>query len=183
MSQFIELISRSAEWKSLNEITTYIGKGITPKYVDHSNIAVINQACVYWTGLQPEHVKFHDGSVVLKKAYLEDLDILLNSTGRGTLGRSCLFVNPKDGRLYITDGHVSVIKVDRNIILPEVLVAYFSLTDVQNEIYRQYVTGSTNQIDIVFSEIRKMIVPIPNIEEQKQFIEIAKQADKSKYIN
>lgn len=182
-SQFIELISRSAEWKSLNEITTYIGKGITPKYVDHSNIAVINQACVYWTGLQPEHVKFHDVSVVLKKAYLEDLDILLNSTGRGTLGRSCLFVNPKDGRLYITDGHVSVIKVDRNIILPEVLVAYFSLTDVQNEIYRQYVTGSTNQIDIVFSEIRKMIVPIPNIEEQKQFIEIAKQADKSKYIN
>lgn len=180
-SQFIELISRSAEWKSLNEITTYIGKGITPKYVDHSNIAVINQACVYWTGLQPEHVKFHDVSVVLKKAYLEDLDILLNSTGRGTLGRSCLFVNPKDGRLYITDGHVSVIKVDRNIILPEVLVAYFSLTDVQNEIYRQYVTGSTNQIDIVFSEIRKMIVPIPNIEEQKQFIEIAKQADKSKF--
>lgn len=182
-SQFIELISRSAEWKSFNEITTYIGKGITPKYVDHSNIAVINQACVYWTGLQPEHVKFHDVSVVLKKTHLEDLDILLNSTGRGTLGRSCLFVNPKDGRLYITDGHVSVIKVDRNIILPEVLVAYFSLTDVQNEIYRQYVTGSTNQIDIVFSEIRKMIVPIPNIEEQKQFIEIAKQADKSKYIN
>lgn len=180
-SQFIDLISENVEWGSLNEITTYIGKGITPKYVDRSNIAVINQACVYWTGIQSKYLKFHDALAVPKKAYLEDFDILLNSTGRGTLGRSCLFINPKDERSYITDGHVTVIKTDRNIIFPEVLVAYFSLTDVQNEIYRQYVTGSTNQIDIVFSELRKMLVPIPNIEKQKQYVKITKQADKSKF--
>lgn len=72
------------------------------------------------------------------------------------------------------------ISTDRSVILPEVLNSYLSLSDTQAEIYRQYVTGSTNQIDIVFTDIKKMTVPVPNMREQLQFVSTLQQADKSK---
>lgn len=46
---------------------------------------------------------------------------------------------------------------------------------------RQYVTGSTNQVDIVFSDIKKMKVPVPSMDEQILFVEVLTQADKSKF--
>ena len=70
---------------------------------------------------------------------------------------------------------------DKSILLPEVLNAYLSLNDTQAEIYRLYVTGSTNQVDIVFSDIKKMKVPVPNIDDQISFVRILNQADKSKF--
>lgn len=73
------------------------------------------------------------------------------------------------------------LSTDRAVILPEVLNTYLSLNDTQAEIYRQYVTGSTNQVDIVFSDIKKMKVPVPSMDEQILFVEVLKQADKSKF--
>ena len=67
------------------------------------------------------------------------------------------------------------------MILPEVLNTYLSLNDTQAEIYRQYVTGSTNQVDIVFSDIKKMKVPVPSMDEQILFVEVLTQADKSEF--
>ena len=61
------------------------------------------------------------------------------------------------------------------------LNTYLSLNDTQAEIYRQYVTGSTNQVDIVFSDIKKMKVPVPSMDEQILFVEVLTQADKSKF--
>lgn len=69
---------------------------------------------------------------------------------------------------------------DKSILLPEVLNAYLSLNDTQAEIYRLYVTGSTNQVDIVFRH-KKMKVPVPNIDDQISFVRILNQADKSKF--
>lgn len=73
------------------------------------------------------------------------------------------------------------LSTDRAVILPEVLNTYLSLNDTQAEIYRQYVTGSTNQVDIVFSDIKKMKVPVPSMDEQILFVEVLTQADKSKF--
>ena len=182
-SQFIEMYRRSHKEMTLKSICTYMGKGITPKYVDSSSVIVINQACVHWDGQHLENVKYHNENVLVKKRTLETGDVLLNATGNGTLGRCCVFSCPSDENKYVNDGHVIALSTDRSVILPEVLNSYLSLCDTQAEIYRQYVTGSTNQIDIVFSDIKKMTVPVPNMREQLQFVSIAEQADKSKYNN
>ena len=180
LSQFIEMLAIDPQYKTLDNACSYIGKGITPKYVETSTIAVVNQACVYWDGLHLDNVKYHDSGIALKKSLLENGDVLLNSTGSGTLGRSCLYINPGGDKDYITDGHVAVLKTEPKFILPEVLVMYFSLKDTQEELYRNYVTGSTNQVDIVFTSIKNMQIPTPQIDLQKKFISIKHQADKSK---
>ena len=180
-SQFIEMYRRAHKEMTLESVCTIVGKGITPKYVDSSSVVVINQACVHWDGQHLENIKYHNKNVPVKKRTLETGDVLLNATGNGTLGRCCVFSCPSDENQYVNDGHVIAISTNRLVILPEVLNSYLSLSDTQAEIYRQYVTGSTNQIDIVFTDIKKMTVPVPNMREQLQFVSTLQQADKSKF--
>lgn len=181
-SQFIEMYRRAHKEMTLESVCTIVGKGITPKYVDSSSVVVINQACVHWDGQHLENIKYHNKNVPVKKRTLETGDVLLNATGNGTLGRCCVFSCPSDENQYVNDGHVIAISTNRLVILPEVLNSYLSLSDTQAEIYRQYVTGSTNQIDIVFTDIKKMTVPVPNMREQLQFVSTLQQADKSKFV-
>lgn len=180
-SQFIEMHYNTHNKQTLEAVCTIMSKGITPKYVESSSILVINQACIHWDGQRLENIKYHNEEISVRKRILESGDVLLNATGNGTLGRCCVFNCPSDNNTYINDGHVIALSTDRAVILPEVLNAHLSLNDTQAEIYRQYVTGSTNQVDIVFSDIKKMKVPVPSMDEQIWFVEVLKQADKSKF--
>lgn len=181
MSQFIEMYHKTHNTQTLESVCAIISKGITPKYVDFSSVAVVNQACIQWDGQHLENIKYHNEEIPLKKRTLQTGDVLLNATGAGTLGRCCVFNCPSNDNIYINDGHVIALATDKSILLPEVLNAYLSLNDTQAEIYRLYVTGSTNQVDIVFSDIKKMKVPVPNIDDQISFVKILNQADKSKF--
>lgn len=167
--------------QTLESVCPIMSKGITPKYVESSSVLVINQACIHWDGQRLGNIKYHNEEIPVRKRILESGDVLLNATGNGTLGRCCVFICPSDNNTYINDGHVIALSTDRAVILPEVLNTYLSLNDTQAEIYRQYVTGSTNQVDIVFSDIKKMKVPVPSMDEQILFVEVLKQADKSKF--
>ena len=180
MSQFIEMYHKTHNTQTLESVCAIISKGITPKYVDFSSVAVVNQACIQWDGQHLENIKYHNEEILFKKRTLQTGDVLLNATGTGTLGRCCVFNCPSNDNIYINDGHVIALATDKSILLPEVLNAYLSLNDTQAEIYRLYVTGSTNQVDIVFSDIKKMKVPVPNIDDQISFVRILNQADKSK---
>ena len=180
-SQFIEMYHKTHNTQTLESVCAIISKGITPKYVDFSSVAVVNQACIQWDGQHLENIKYHNEEILFKKRTLQTGDVLLNATGTGTLGRCCVFNCPSNDNIYINDGHVIALATDKSILLPEVLKAYLSLNDTQAEIYRLYVTGSTNQVDIVFSDIKKMKVPVPDIDDQISFVKILNQADKSKF--
>lgn len=181
MSQFIEMYYNTHNKQTLESVCPIMIKGITPKYVESSSVLVINQACIHWDGQRLGNIKYHNEEIPVRKRILESGDVLLNATGNGTLGRCCVFICPSDNNTYINDGHVIALSTDRAVILPEVLNTYLSLNDTQAEIYRQYVTGSTNQVDIVFSDIKKMKVPVPSMDEQILFVEVLTQADKSKF--
>ena len=181
-SQFIEMYYNTHNKQTLESVCPIMSKGITPKYVESSSVLVINQACIHWDGQRLGNIKYHNEEIPVRKRILESGDVLLNATGNGTLGRCCVFICPSDNNTYINDGHVIALSTDRAVILPEVLNTYLSLNDTQAEIYRQYVTGSTNQVDIVFSDIKKMKVPVPSMDEQILFVEVLTQADKSKSV-
>ena len=182
-SQFFEMYYNTHNKQTLESVCPIMNKGITPKYVESSSVLVINQACIHWDGQRLGNIKYHNEEIPVRKRILESGDVLLNATGNGTLGRCCVFICPSDNNTYINDGHVIALSTDRAVILPEVLNTYLSLNDTQAEIYRQYVTGSTNQVDIVFSDIKKMKVPVPSMDEQILFVEVLTQADKSEYYN
>ena len=76
-----------------------------------------------------------------KEMMLKEGDILLSSTGDGTLGKCCVYRNKDEKgetKLAIADGHVTVIRVNQNEIYPEYLCDYLRKGFGSEQIYRLF---------------------------------------------
>ncbi len=71
----------------LDSMCSLIIKGITPKYNEHSAQLVINQKCVRNHQIDLSLARCHEPKKVNEK-WLQYGDIVVNSTGTGTLGRA-----------------------------------------------------------------------------------------------
>lgn len=178
--QFVDILGYSHSYKSFNKLIEYISRGKSPQYVDSSNVLIVNQACIYWENIRWENVKYQDPDKLANKRILENGDILLNSTGTGTLGRCVVYNKPLDKNKYVVDGHVTTIKVNQSILLPDIFCIYLSLPDTQKEIYINCVRGSTNQIELSKEKLLLLNMPLISIDKQEQFLLIKRQSDKSK---
>ncbi|MCC0684200.1 restriction endonuclease subunit S [Clostridioides sp. ZZV14-6345] len=186
-SRFIEMFgdpiinTKKFDMKKIKEISIYLKRGVSPKYVEQSNIKVINQKCIYWRNLKVENCKYYDENLKEKIEYifLKQNDILINSTGTGTLGR-CVKLNKIDNSEYIADSHVTVLRSISNNLNSDYFAALFEFTNVQDTIYRKCVNGSTNQIELSVSKLGEYLIMVPPIEFQNQFSEFVKQVDKLK---
>lgn len=100
---------------------------------------------------------------------LEDGDILLASTGDGTLGKCCVYRNRSStGECLpgVPDGHVTVIRVDQKEVYPEYLCDYLRLGFGAEQVGRLY-TGSTGLIEITPEDVATIVVPpVPSIKAQ-----------------
>ena len=130
-----------------------------------------------------------DGSLIIDGDYLEknvfdqltdfhlaDGDILLSSTGTGTLGKCCVFRSEVPA---IADGHVTVIRVDQDLYYPEFICDYLRCGFGATQIERLY-TGSTGLIELAPDEVNSIVinVNIP-IKEQKKISEKLRLAEKN----
>jgi type I restriction enzyme M protein len=101
---------------------------------------------------------------------LADGDILVASTGDGTLGKCGVFrLHKPDGTRLpaIADGHVTVIRVEQDKIYPEYLCDYIRKGFGASQVGRLY-TGSTGLIEITPEDIDRIVCPpFPSIKEQK----------------
>ncbi|QXJ48143.1 N-6 DNA methylase [Bacillus altitudinis] len=106
-----------------------------------------------------------------EKMVVLDGDILLASTGDGTLGKCCVYRNydeSKESRPAIPDGHVTVIRVDQQKIYPEFLCDYLRKGFGSEQIYRLF-TGATGLIELQPDDVNEVIVPgFPSLKEQKK---------------
>ena len=180
-SRFVEMFGdlQTVQHQKLSEICVKLGRGKTPKYVEESDCYIIGQACIRWDEIQFDRVRCLDQSKYKHENELKSGDILFNSTGVGSLGRCCVFINP-DKRCYVTDSHVTIIRLISNVINPVFLHHYLSLDYIQTEIYAKCVNGSTNQIELNAASFANFDVPVPEISKQNQFADFVKQVDKSK---
>ena len=127
-----------------------------------------------------QNVKFQNEEKFVFENKLRQGDVLLNSTGTGTLGRAHVF-DIVDEYHYMTDSHVTILRPDTKIIHPVVLQYYFYDDFNQSELYRLCVFGSTSQAELSKEALGRMQLPIVNEEKQKQFVDFVKQSDKSKF--
>ena len=79
------------EWneKTLGELTSFMVKGIPPKYateIGNETIKVLNQKCNRNNRILYSESRLHDNSQkkVPVDKMLKDFDVLINSTGTGT---------------------------------------------------------------------------------------------------
>lgn len=166
-------IPESWEWVRLSDVCVYLQRGKSPKYSDIKKIPVIAQKCNQWEGFQLEKAQFIDPDTLEKYAderLLQDKDILINSTGLGTVGRNQIYpASENPYGIAVADSHVTVVRLNSTAILPEYFFHYWRNPSVQLVIEDQ-TSGSTKQKELALATIQSYIVPLPSLEEQHRIV-------------
>ncbi|MCM1566686.1 MAG: restriction endonuclease subunit S [Dehalobacter sp. 4CP] len=149
-------------------------RGKSPTYVPESRIRVINQACVYWDGIRIDNVKYQNENNADKVVFLQPQDVLINSTGTGTLGR-CNVFNIEDAFIYSIDSHVTLLRPYDHINSLFVRY-YFMMDETQRELYKKCVNGSTNQIELSKNQLLEFPIPVPPLDVQQKIADVLNKA-------
>src|SRR5579859_6938600 len=155
----------------IRNIVSYVQRGKSPKYIDRSDLPVVNQKCVRWWGIDENYLKFVDPDQWEswpKERFLKPGDILWNSTGTGTIGRAALFSTLTKYSRVVVDSHVTIIRCGPKC-LPEYLHYFIRSPQIQDRI-EEMQTGSTNQVELSRDEVLQTTVPLPPLDEQRRIV-------------
>ena len=145
------------EWETVNleKITSLISRGIAPQYSDNSNQIVINQKCIRNHMIDLTHARTHIPKVINEK-WLRFGDLLINSTGDGTLGRTAqVWFQPQN---ITVDSHVTIVRPAK-----ENLIFYIGLWGILHEREIESLhTGSTGQTELPRERVKALELHLPD---------------------
>lgn len=152
------------EWKNvtLEDITALISRGISPKYADDTDQTVINQKCIRNHIIDLSFARSHRPKVINNK-WLQFGDLLINSTGDGTLGRAAqVWFQPHN---LTVDSHVTIVRP-----AAENMIFYIGLWGTQHEKEIESLhTGSTGQTELPRDRVKAIELLLPDKETLERF--------------
>jgi type I restriction enzyme, S subunit len=155
-------IPQGWEVKKLGEISSYINRGITPRYDEEGDSVVINQKCVREQRLSLEPARRQSKAIPTEKQVCFG-DVLINSTGVGTLGRV--------GQVYenlencTVDTHVTIVRAASNTDLDFYGCCLLS----HQETFERLGIGATGQTELGRAAISEIELVAPPTDVQRQF--------------
>ena len=163
------------EWCRLQTICTKeIKRGKAPKYEEKSSVIVFAQKCNTKSGfIDISKAKFLAQNTLKKYAdedFLYYNDIIINSTGTGTLGRVGIY--KKEDDIYsikiVPDSHITTVRT----IPSEINAQYIYYFLKFNQLYFENSgVGSTNQKELKPEVISTFLIAIPPLNEQNAIID------------
>ena len=156
----------------LSDSKFFIKRGTQPKYIaNYTKYLALNSVHILEGDIDFENAKYiSEEFYVNKQQYtFQYKDILVNSTGVGTLGRvAYVYDKTKKG---IVDNHITRIRIKENnsLVFPEYLFCFLRSKYGQIQIERLF-HGSSGQIEIYPSDFNNLFVSMPSQNFQK-FIE------------
>lgn len=166
-------IPDSWKWIQLQDIVKKtIKRGKSPKYTENSNIQVFAQKCNVKTGgINMELAQYLDLNAAEKypdEEYMVNGDIIINSTGGGTMGRVGIFhdTDRLNNMKIVPDGHVTII---RACDMVDYKYLYYFIKHNQKYLETQG-EGSTNQTELKPITIASLALPLPPLEEQHRIV-------------
>jgi type I restriction enzyme S subunit len=151
----------------LQQMATVLTRGRAPVYSDEGEVLVLNQKCVRDRRVSFETARRHDeqarGS---EDRRVQPGDVLINSTGVGTLGRvSQVRWLPEPATV---DSHVTMVRADPADLDQDYLA--LNLMNRQSELERMG-HGSTGQTELTRSRLSEMPILVPPRKEQRALSE------------
>ncbi len=160
------------EWnsKKLNEICTLISRGITPKYTDttENSVLVLNQRCIREGKVLFENARKNDlkKKKVNEEKCLKDYDVLINSTGVGTLGRVSQI--GKVNEIMTVDSHVTIVRANDKLVDNKYLG--YAIKSKQR-IIESMAEGSTGQTELSRKRLgEEILIKLPASEKEQKAI-------------
>lgn len=150
----------------INDVTSNVSRGIAPKYADDGNWTVLNQRCIRNQRVTFALTRRHEGSVSDVKQ-LRFGDVLINSTGVGTLGRVGMLLD-ETGRTTV-DSHVTIVRPASPDLHP-----WFGLHLLGCEsAFTAMGTGSTGQTELGRAAVGELPILVPPIAVLQAFGDVA----------
>ena len=153
-------------WKvrPLSSLSSYLSRGIGPSYVEEGGVCVLNQKCVRDHRVDLTKARRHCAAT--KKVdgrLLERFDVLVNSTGTGTLGRVAQIFHLDEDT--IVDSHVTVVRAASDV---DHCFLGGAITNRETDI-EELAEGSTGQTELSRTRLGALSIVTPSAEIQRAF--------------
>lgn len=140
---------------TLDSLTSLVSRGITPKYTDDSTQIVLNQKCIRDHYIDVSLGRKHKPKIINEK-WLQYGDLLINSTGEGTLGRTAqVWFVPEN---MTVDSHVTIVRAKNQLLL--FYIGFWGISH-EREIESLH-TGSTGQTELPRDRVKAMELHLPD---------------------
>ena len=161
------------KWCRLGDVCEKIKRGKSPKYTDKSKILVFAQKCNQPDGtMSLEKALFLNEELLSKYKdddFVKDGDILINSTGTGTIGRVGYFDKAllPEGMKLVPDTHVTTVRA-----CADNASKFFYYFIKQKESYLELKgVGTTNMKELHADVLENLSFPLPpTLAEQKRIV-------------
>lgn len=147
-------------------------RGKSPKYAEASAFSILNQKCNRWDEIDLSYVKSVDSAWierVEKGLFTKINDILINSTGEGTLGRASLIKEEQHTGLLF-DSHMMSLRVNEDFINPQLLVYLINSSFGQKQIEILKGAQATKQTELGVENMKKIVFPLPEKPVQNEIV-------------
>lgn len=144
-------------WKrtTVGQSSSLVSRGVTPAYADDSNELVLGQRCVRNNLVDLSFARHHKPKKPNEK-WLKKWDVLINSTGTGSLGRTAQFW--LDNNNVVVDSHITIIRAQQREV-----AAYLGQWAFSNEAMLEALhTGSTGQTELPRDRVANCHILIPD---------------------
>lgn len=162
-------LSEGWHWTTIGEISEMVCRGITPKYNDASDELILGQTCIRSNLVLLENGRLHAPRKITEK-WLKKYDLLINSTGVGSLGRTAqVWFDPSK---LVVDSHVTIVRAaDPRHAL------YMGFWAFEHERYIESLhTGSTGQTELPRDHVKAIRLVLPSDAELEKFNAVAQPA-------
>jgi len=146
-------------YERVGDLANPVVRGVTPRYSEEQDaLTVLNQKCIRDGRVSLAAARRTDAEKVPAAKMLKKNDVVVNSTGVGTLGRVARWTGAED---CTVDSHVTIIRFDENKIDP--VGAGFAMLLAQPEIERLG-EGSTGQTELNRAKLASLVLRLPRRE-------------------
>lgn len=148
---------------SLKALTTLISRGVTPRYDDAGGYVVLNQRCIRDSLVNVASSRTMKSLPKNREKVLRKDDVLVNSTGQGTLGRVARWISTAPDTSV--DTHVSIVRFNSDLADPAYAGTVLSTMQRQVE---DLAEGSTGQTELKRDLLGGLELNLPPLEKQRE---------------
>jgi type I restriction enzyme S subunit len=160
---------------AVSSFTLILRRGVAPVYDENGEGLAINQKCIRGGKLSLTDARKQSRDVA-EARYVQVGDVLVNSTGEGTLGRVAQVFTSIDRA--IVDSHVTIVRPK-----PDVPMHYFGMTLRGWEPHLSIMgQGSTNQTELAPTTIGRLLILMPPQKLGERFEELVSPVFKQSEI-
>ncbi|MDR1181188.1 MAG: restriction endonuclease subunit S [Bacteroidales bacterium] len=151
------------------ELFREIIRGKSPKYSNQSQNIILNQKCNRWNEIDLSHTKTVDHNWLrsLNENHFTQIgDILINSTGEGTIGRASTIMEGFTNLMY--DSHILLLRVNTDFIYPDFFTLLFNSSYGQQQVNSIKSAQATKQTELGIGNLQKIKLPLPPLSVQNE---------------